>query len=307
VATSRMHANEREIDVGLVTRLIGSQFPQWAGLPLRAVTSSGTDNALFRLGDEIVVRLPRIDWAVGGAEVEREWPPRFAPQLPVDVPLPLGRGLPGHGYPWEWSVFTWLDGATPTIAGVARGDVDADVLARDLAAFILALQRVDAADGPRAGRGVPLATRDAATRAAIAALAATPEAIDLDAVVVAWEAALAVPQWQGPARWLHADLTPGNLLLTDGRLSAVIDWGASGVGDPACDLIVAWNLLPAQVRTTFRVALDVDDATWARGRGWALSIALIALPYYRETNATVAENSRHVINEVIRDPGLLPT
>ena len=289
-----MHADEVHTDVPLVRRLLAAQFPKWADLPIRSVPSAGTDNALYRVGDDMVVRLPRIHWAVESVEKEHQWLPRLAPLLPVAVPVPLGKGMPGEGYPWQWSIYRWLEGENPTVGGVA----DSGSLARDLAMFIAALQRVDPSNGPAAGRGVPLAMREAPTRAAIEALDGM---IDTDATTAAWDAAVRTPEWPGPAVWLHGDLAPGNVLLVNGRLSAVIDWGGLGVGDPACELAVAWNLLSADTRNIFRAALGVDDSTWARGRGWALSVALIQLPYYRETNPVLAANARHVIHEVLDD------
>jgi aminoglycoside phosphotransferase (APT) family kinase protein len=260
-----MHADEIPTDRGLVERLIATQFPQWAELPIRPVASAGTDNALYRLGADMVVRLPRIAGAVKSMDAEQRWLPHLAPLLPVAIPEPLGRGGPGQGYPWPWSVLRWLDGEPPAVDRLA----DPERLARDLAAFIGALRRLDTAGAPPAGRRGPLAPRDAQTREAIAALSGM---VDTDAVTAAWDAALQVPEWQGAPVWLHTDISPGNVLVAGGRLSAVIDWAGAGVGDPACDLPIAWNLLPAGVRDLFRETLDVDDETWARGRGWALSM-----------------------------------
>lgn len=289
-----MHADEVHTDVPLVRRLLATQFPDWAALPLARVPSSGTDNALYRLGDDMVVRLPRIDWAVAGVDREQEWLPRLAPLLPVAVPAPLAKGRPAEGYPWPWSVYRWLDGENPAVDRVA----DPDSLARDIARFVRASQPLDPAGAPPAGRGVPLAARDGPTRTAIAALHGM---IDTEATTAAWDAELQTPAWPGPSVWVHGDLSPGNLLLRGGRLAAVIDFAGVGVGDPACDLIVAWNLLPAETRPVFRAELRVDDATWARGRGWALSVALIQLPYYKDTNPALAANARHVIGEVLAD------
>jgi aminoglycoside phosphotransferase (APT) family kinase protein len=297
-----MHADEIHTDADLVARLLAGQFPGWAQLPIRPVRSAGTDNALYRLGDDMVVRLPRIHWADVSVDKEYRWLPRLAPLLPVAIPVPLARGAPalGEGYPWHWSVYRWLDGENPTVddRGVSDHLGDAPGLATDLASFIAALQRIDPMGAPPAGRGAPLATRDVPTRAAIEALRG---AVDSDAVTSAWEAALKLPPWTRPPVWVHADLSPGNVLLVRHRLSAVIDFSAMGLGDPACDLIIAWNLLPDGVRDLFRTTLQVDDATWARGRGWALSIALIQLPYYRDTNLTLAANARHVIEQVLAD------
>jgi aminoglycoside phosphotransferase (APT) family kinase protein len=288
----KMHADEVDTDVGLVGRLLAGQFPQWAGLPIEAVPSAGTDNALYRLGDDMAVRLPRIRGAVADVDREHRWLPRLAPFLPVAITEPLRKGKPAEGYPWPWSVYRWLDGENPAVDRIA----DAGSLAAELARFVAALHRIDPTGGPPAGRGVPLEERDAPTRAAIDALGGM---VDTAAATAAWDAALQTPTWPGAPVWVHGDLSPGNLLVADGRLSAVIDF--AGVGDPACDLIVAWNLLPAGTRNLFRAALRVNDATWERGRGWALSIALIQLPYYHRTNPVLAANARHVIGEVLAD------
>ena len=290
----KMHADEVEIDASLVQRLIARQFPEWAELPVERLESAGTENAMFRLGGELVVRLPRHPGAVGAIEHEQRWLSLLGPRLPVAVPEPLGRGGAGEGFPWPWSVYGWLDGRNP-VAGALDSP---ETLAKELAEFVRALRRVDTGDGPAHYRAVPLSARDADTRAALAQLAG---AVDTAAVTALWEAALRAPEHTGPDVWAHADLSPGNMLVTEGRLSAVIDFGCTGVGDPAVDLIVAWNLLPADVRDTFREAVGADDAEWARGRGWALSISLIQLPYYWETNPVLAENSRHVIREILTE------
>lgn len=289
-----MHAEEIYADARLVARLLARQFPHWAHLAIRSVPSAGTDNAMYRLGDDMVVRLPRIPWAVESVDKEHQWLPRLAPLLPVAIPVPLGKGAPAEGYPWPWSVYRWLEGENPTIDHHG----DSRRLALDLATFLAALQRIDPMDGPPAARGGPLAARDEPTRAAIEALR---EEIDTDALTAAWEAALEVPPWTHRPVWVHADLAPGNLLLVGQGLGAVIDFSLAGLGDPACDLPIAWNLLPHGVRDLFRATLQVDDATWARGRGWALSIALIQLPYYRDTNPALASSARHVIREILAD------
>ncbi|GAA0384935.1 aminoglycoside phosphotransferase family protein [Acrocarpospora corrugata] len=287
----KMHADEVDHDVPLVHRLIATQFPQWADLPVEPFDSSGTDNAIYRLGQDMAVRLPRRGTA---GDKDLRWLPRLAPLLPVPVPVPLGEGRPAEGYPFSWSVFGWLDGVNPSPETLTAPEL----LTKDLAEFVTAFRRIDLPDGPPGYRGGPLSLLDAPMRIA---LDDSRGLVDTDAVTAAWEADLKTPEWAGPPVWIHADLMPGNLLVVQGRLSAVIDFGTVGVGDPSCDLIVAWNLLPAAVRDDFRAALQVDDATWARGRGRALAIALIALPYYLNTNPVFAANARHVINEVLAD------
>lgn len=299
MSARKLHADEFDTDAALVRRLLATQFPDWAELPITPVDSSGTDNALYRLGDELVVRLPRIEGATGQIEKEFRWLPRLAPHLPLPIPEPLAVGEPGAGYPWRWSVYSWLDGELAAFEGLA----DPVQAGRDLAQFIAALQRVETTGGPRAGqpnasRGVPLATRDEATRAAIDSLRGV---IDTDAATAAWEASLRAPAWEGSPVWLHGDIMYSNLLAQRGRLSAVIDFGCLVVGDPAGDYTVAWNLFRGDSRTAFREELAIDDAGWLRGRGWALSLGLIALPYYQGTNPVLAGISRRATAEVLAD------
>jgi aminoglycoside phosphotransferase (APT) family kinase protein len=290
----KMHADEVETSVSLVRRLLLAQFPRWADLPIARVPSAGTDNALYRLGDDMVARLPRIYWAADNVDKEEQWLPRLASHLPLPVPLPVARGVPGEGYPWYWSIYRWLDGENALVEPFA----DPVQAVAEIARFIIALRQIDPAGGPPATRGVPLAERDAPTRAAIAELHGM---LDTSAVTAAWEAALQAPAWDGPPTWLHGDLTPVNLLVRQGQLCAIIDWGGVGVGDPACDGMVAWSLLSADMRPVFRAALAADNAMWARGRGWALSFGLIALPYYQHTNPVLAGIARCTINEVLAD------
>lgn len=293
-----MHVDEVDTDATLVRRLLAAQFPQWADLPVEPAPSAGTDHAIYRLGDDLAVRLPRIHWAVEQVDKELRWLPVLAPHLPVAIPQPLARGAPGEGYPWPWGVYGWLPGERATSEGLA----DPVQVATDLARFIDALQRIDPAGGPRAAehglRGAPLATRDLATRAAITALDGL---IDVDAATEAWEIALAAPEWDRAPVWFHGDLLAGNLLLEQGRLSAVIDFGDLGVGDPAPDLMSAWGLFAGESRRAFRSALAIDDATWARGRGHALSQALIFVPYYLDTNPIGVRDALRAISEVLAD------
>jgi aminoglycoside phosphotransferase (APT) family kinase protein len=294
----KMHADEVDTDAALVGRLLAEQFPHWADLPIEPVRPFGTDNALYRLGDDMVVRLPRRERTSGTLEKERLWLPRLAPLLPLAVPVPLAEGLPAEGYPLPWSVYGWLTGENATIERIT----DRSQLATDLAQFVAALQRIDPTGGPAPGehnffRGVPLGMRDEGTRAAIASLSGR---IDAGAVTVAWDEALQAPEWERPPVWIHGDLDARNLLVEEGRLSGVIDWGGLGVGDPACDVMIAWKVLSADTRDIFRTALSVDEATWARSRGWALSQALIALSYYTlETNPVLVREAHRWLAEVL--------
>lgn len=294
-----MHDDEVDTSVSLVRRLLITQFPQWANLPVEPAHSAGTGNALYRLGDDMVVRLPRIPSAVGQVNKEQQWLPILAPRLPLNIPIPLAKGHPSDDYPWHWSVYRWLEGKDATTAPIDHPRQ----AATDLAHFIIALQGVEATGGPPPGehnfyRGVPLAMRDYETREAIAAL---HDVFDAGQVTAAWDAAVETPVWSKAPVWIHGDLHAGNLLIHQGRLSAVIDFGGLGVGDPACDVMAAWVFLSAENRALFREVLQVDDATWARGRGWALSFGLIALPYYQTTNPVLAGIARHAINEALGD------
>ena len=298
MATAKMHPNEVNPAVSLVRGLLREQFPQWADLPLVPVESAGTDNAIYRLGEDLAVRLPRIDWALGQADKERQWLPKLAPFLPLRVPDPLAAGEPALGYPWSWSVYRWLEGES--LARAQNPDLCAAALS--LAAFIRALQAADPAGGPPAAafdlRGVPLSRRDRAVRAAIRALDGE---IDTAAVLSAWEAALQAPDWEQDPVWFHGDLLPGNVLVHQGQVSAVIDFAGLGVGDPACDLMIAWGLFSGESRAVFRSALQVDEASWARGRGQALAQALIFIPYYLNSNPAGVAYARHVVSEVLKD------
>ena len=301
MSARKMHVDELDIDVALVRRLLSAQFPDWADLSIRPVRSSGSDNAMFRLGDDLAVRLPRrVGRTVESLEKECVWLPRLAPSLPLAVPVPLAMGAPDDGYPCGWAVYRWLEGETATVTNIA----DSRQAAEDLADFLAALQGIDTTGAPSTGehnffRGVPLARRDEGVRSAIASLSGE---LDVWAVTAAWEAALEAPDWDGPPLLIHGDLSDGNLLAHRGRLSGVIDWGGIAAADPACDFMVAWSFLDRDARDRFRATLQIDDATWARARGWALSVALIALPYYRTTNPVRVAVSWRRVGEVLADP-----
>ena len=298
MTTGRMHADEVAIDVALVRRLLAAQFPHWAGLPITPAVPQGWDNRTFRLGADKSVRLPSAEGYTSQVEKEHRWLPILAPQLPLPIPVPVAIGTPAEGFPWNWSIYRWLEGDT---ASIERID-DMKAFATELAHFLATLQRIDPTDGPPPGphnfyRGGPLMIYDAETRHAIAALDGK---IDTDAVTAVWEAALQAT-WHGPPVWLHGDVAAGNLLVSHGRLSAVIDFGCAGVGDPACDVTIAWTLLSGASREAFRAALPLDSATWARGRGWALWKGLITLAGYINTNPVKAGEARRVIDEVLGD------
>ena len=293
-----MRIDETNIDVALVRGLLAAQFPQWADLPITPAVPQGWDNRTFRLGKCMTARLPSAERYAAQVEKEHRWLPRLAPHLPLPIPVPLARGAPAGAYPWPWSVYRWIEGETATAGRIA----DPHRFAAALARFLTALQRIDPTNGPPPGphnffRGGPLKVYDAETRQAITAL---EDEIDTGAVTAVWEAALA-STWHGPPVWVHGDIAAGNLLVEDGRLSAVLDFGTSGVGDPSCDLAIAWTLFGDESREAFRAALGLDGATWARGRGWTLWKALITLAGQKDAKTPEAREAGRVIDEVLAE------
>lgn len=286
------------IDDTIVRRLVMTQFPQWKDLPIWPVALSGWDNRIFHLGEDMLVRMPSAAEYAVQVEKEYRWLPILAPLLPLPIPVPLAIGKPAEGYPWHWSIYRWLDGETAASAHIT----DLSDFATNLAQFLIALQRIDSMDGPLPGphnfyRGGALKTYEAETRLAIAAL---ENKIDIDTATEVWETAL-MTTWHGSPVWVHGDISPGNLLVKEGRLSAVIDFGMLAVGDPACDLAIAWTLFKGESRKVFRAMLPLDVGTWARGRAWSLWKALIVAAGLTETNAVEGAQSWHIIDEILAD------
>ncbi|HFK1407413.1 aminoglycoside phosphotransferase family protein [Bacillus thuringiensis] len=270
--SEKMHADELKIEERLVRRLLVDQFPRWAELPLRKVEPVGTVNAVFRLGDEYSIRLARREGPTTPGGREFLWLPKIAPLVPLEIPVPIAQGRPNNEYPWFWEIHSWLKGETVPIEAL-----DEMQAARDLAEFVLALQQVDPTGGPL-GRGIPLAQRDKDFRYWLARFNGDP------AVSAVWESALSAPPWNGPPVWHHGDLDVRNWLVRDKRISGVIDWGTMGIGDPACDVMVAWKLHSPEARDVFLDATLTDDATLARARGWVVSQAVAILAYYTPQN-----------------------
>ncbi|KRC88617.1 hypothetical protein ASE25_12235 [Terrabacter sp. Root85] len=296
-----MHEDEVRATPELVRRLLADQCPQLAELPVTALPDDveGTDNVLFRLGDALVVRMPKVEWAAQQADSDARWLPRLAPHLPVGVPVPVHLGRPSDDYPWAWSVVPWVDGTTPPRLG--SDDVP---LARDVADFALRLREVDATGGPTkppGSRGTPLSHVDAAARAGLERLRGHDDALDLDAAERAWDICVSAPDWEGDPVWIHGDLQPGNLVVDTGRLVAVIDWGALGVGDPAPDVAAALWTFTGDARDLYRETVCPDDATWLRACGWALAPSLTGIDYYRHTFPRMAEHGRQMVRAVVAE------
>jgi aminoglycoside phosphotransferase (APT) family kinase protein len=271
--------NKDEITADVAARLVAAQFPQWAGLPVTPVTLNGFDNTTFRLGDELSLRLPSADGSIAQVAKEHRWLPALARHLPLPIPEPVAMGRPGDGFPRPWSVYRWIAGEPASTGQVA----DLAGFAATLAGFLAALQAIDASDGPPAGahnffRGSPLATWDEQTRQLIRL---TADDIDARAATRVWDTALA-STWERAPVWVHGDVTASNMLVADGALHAVIDFGGVAVGDPAYDLVMEWEFFTGDSAAEFRRGLHLDEATWDRGRGWALWKALVSLARERE-------------------------
>ena len=289
----RMHDDEVPVADSVVRSLIDTQFPQWSELVLHRIPSTGTDNAIYRLGNEMGVRLPRIRWAVSQVDKEWLWLRRLAPELPVRVPIPLAKGHPGPGYPYPWLVYPWIEGEDLQHAG----GLDLNHAARDVAAFVVALQREDLGDEPPLGaRAGTLALLDREARWAIGRL----EGFDVDRVMSIWDVALRAEEWGKPPVWTHGDLLASNLIMRDGSLAGVIDWSAAGIGDPACDAQLAW-FFPPEERTAFLDALGFDAATRARARGWVVWQTAMFIPYYAQTIPDAVATAKLRLQAVLDD------
>ncbi len=289
-----MHENEFEIDESLVRSLLESQCPQWANLSLKRISSSGTDNALFRLGDNYVVRLPRLKGANKNINKECKWLPRLADYLKMPIAKPFFKGNANEKYPSLWMITKWNEGHNPEF----EQENEHKILAKDLADFLNELHSIHLSDGPYSRRGVPLKEVNEETTKALGQLHG-----EIDVVLASglWQKIMEIPNWDKAPVWVHGDYLPGNILVQNSRLSAVLDWSDVGIGDPACDLVIAWSLLNEKSRDIFRYNLrNIDSHTWERGRGWALSIALILLPYYKHTNPVLAALARRMIANVLR-------
>lgn len=298
---AKMHENEFEIDEHLVRALLKSQCPHWADLTISPVKSSGTDNALFRLGTEYIVRLPRIEWEPGSINrsinKEFEWLPKIARFLKIPISEPIFKGKPDQSYPWPWLISKWNEGQNPPF----EKENEYELLVKNLAFFLNEFHKINLPNCPISRRGVPLKTKivDEETKKAIDELEGE---IDISSVTLLWEKLSNIPYWNKEPVWVHGDFLPGNILIQEDRLSAVLDFSDVGIGDPACDLIIAWALFNPHSRKVFRENLEIiDDEAWERGRGWALSIALIMLPYYMHSNPVLVTLAKRMIENVLSE------
>jgi aminoglycoside phosphotransferase (APT) family kinase protein len=297
-ARVKLHDDEVYIDKDVVGRLVTTQFPRFADLPLSEVRSNGTVNAIYRLGDHYCVRLPRREKWAQSIQRELAWLPRLAPHVSLRIPEPIAAGLPAIDYPFPWAIYRWIDG-DPYRDGLVHDERRA---ASALAHFVVELRRVDTLGAPRGGRR-PLRELelDGRTRAAITS---SRNVVDADAATTAWERALESPAWNGKPVWIHTDLLRPNVLVDAGSACAVIDFGGVGIGDAAADLIAAWAVFGPVGRATFRDALEVDDGCWRRARGYALHQAAMIIPYYSETNPEFVDLAKRTIEQILADSEL---
>ncbi|MGH3496610.1 MAG: aminoglycoside phosphotransferase family protein [Nocardioidaceae bacterium] len=296
---TRLHHDEVDIDASLAQRLLAEQMREYAALPLRRVPSGGTENAVFRLGESLAVRMPLRPDAVDSLLREVRWLPVVAKHVSLEVPEVVSVGEPADGYPFPWAVVRWLEGED---ALTGRLDSSRET-AGTVGGFVAELQGIDTTGAPEPGtdgfdRGLPLVGRDHAFRTA---LEQCGDLVDVERVRQVWDDALAAPPWDGPPTWLHADLIPGNLLVRGGRAVGVLDFGTLATGDPAYDVIAAWFLLDQASRPLFREMVGADEVMWRRGRGLVVSQAVIALPYYLHTNPSMVATARRGIGQVLAD------
>jgi aminoglycoside phosphotransferase (APT) family kinase protein len=287
-----MHEGEVLVDDGTVRALLKDQFPHWAEKHLLRIADSGTDNAIYRLGDDLGIRLPRIQWAEAQIKKECRWLAKLAAGVLTSVPVPLAEGRPGCGYPFPWLVYPWLQGTSLDRAAVDNWDV----IAEDVAEFVLALEHLPTEGGPPpTRRGTPMAQFDEAVQRGISQLDGV---IDVDRARHVWQSALEARDWPREPVWVHGDLLPGNILIGKGRLSGIIDWSSAGVGDPACEAMLAWSL-PSDARRIFRRALGLDDATWARARGWVVEQTVFYIPYYAKSLPIAVDQAMKRLSEAL--------
>ncbi|MBC9822782.1 aminoglycoside phosphotransferase family protein [Terrabacter sp. MAHUQ-38] len=299
-----MHDHEVALGEHVIRGLLREQRPEWAELPL-APAGAGTDNSLYRLGDDLLLRLPRTPGTAGAVAKEQRWLPRLAPDLPVAVPEPVHEGRPGPGYPLAWSVYRWIEGDE------IREDTVEDwaALGRDLAGFVAALQSVDLMGARRAGdlssyRGGAPADIDGFVRGSLAGCRLLVEheglALDVDRLEALWRDAVGLPAPASEHVWLHSDLKPTNLLVRDGRLAAVIDFGGLSIGHPDAEHAPQWDL-PAPARDAYRERLGLEDLTWRRARAWALAVGVSGVPYYWDTYPAFVDECLRRLHNVLAD------
>lgn len=292
--TKKMHTDEIAINAELVKKLLLDQFPDWADDYLTWMIPQGTDNAMVRLGEDKIVRLPRIESASQSLEKESRWLPYLQPKLPIAVPEILGKGKPSKDYPFPWLITRYIEGCNPTQIDT----IDLHQAANDLGNFILSMHKIEPMRGPKCRRGRPLILCDEQVQSSIPLL---EKEYDTKRLLDLWKNVSKKPAWTGRDVWMHGDLHAGNLLVKNKKLVGIVDFGLAGVGDPACDLMVAWTLLNKSSRKTFQSIVGLDADTWQRALGWALFLGIVGYPYYKKTNLEFASIAKKALDQVIED------
>lgn len=291
-----------EITPLLAKELVLEQFPQWSDLSVKMVEPGGVDNRTFRLGQDMLIRMPSASGYALQAAKEQKWLPALASHLSVAIPKPIAMGQPSKNYPWEWSIYQWIEGES--VNNFFADSLDLQAIALQLAQFLNELHKIDTANAPKAGahnyyRGCHPLVYDNEVRAAIVKL---KNIVDTNASLSVWEKAIN-SKWKKDPVWIHGDLSSGNILLKNQKLTAVIDFGCMGVGDPACDLVIAWTLLKNDSRNIFKSTLHLDKDSWNRAKGWALWKALITASSLKDRGCAEFIKQQEIIDEVLKDNG----
>jgi aminoglycoside phosphotransferase (APT) family kinase protein len=294
MSLNKMHADEIDISFDLIKDLLFKQFPKWSHLPLKLMRPEGTDNAMYRLGNDKLIRLPRKESSSFSIEKELTWLPKLGVHLPLSIPNIIAKGVSDKNYPFTWLILEWLDGSSPDKENM----VDEHKAAANLASFVKSMQKIKFDGAPNCRRGKPLSTCDDEVKRSIPLLNGFYK---IELLKNLWELALKTPQWKKDPVWVHGDLHAGNLLAKDKKIIGVIDFGLAGIGDPACDMMIAWTFLNKKSRKIFHSIVQPDKDTWNRGRGWALFLGIVGYPYYRLSNPIFAHIAKRALDEVVAE------
>lgn len=294
MAENKLHDDEVDIDIKIVRKLLDEQFPQYKQEELMSMRTSGTDNRMFNLGSDKLVRLPRTEGAVASLEKEALWLPQIGPKLPIEVPIPIHTGKSSKEYPFPWLICPFLEGASPNNSN----PLDQEQAVLDLAKFIKQMQKLNTKNAPTCSRGQHIKIRDNTVKKYIPLL---KEEYDISLLSEIWDSVINTPEWKGLSYWIHGDLHEGNILSKKGKIIAVVDFGLCGVGEPSCDYMCAWTLLGKESREKFKSLLNPDPSCWKRGLGWSFSMGILGYPYYKKTNPVFAEIAKRSMDQAIED------
>lgn len=289
-----LHNTEAKLSLEVVKQLLNEQFPEWSHQTIHPLSHQGTDNVMLKLGENKILRFPRTQRSEESLKKEFLWLPKLDSSLPIQIPHILGVGRPNEQYPYQWAIVNFLEGRSPSDSN----PLNLTLAAKDLGNFIKELQKVDTINAPLCSRKPPSMSCDKETRESMLALS---DVFDIKVIDKLWDLALEVSSWKMDPVWLHGDIHAGNLLVQGRKLTGVIDFGMSGVGDPACDLIVAWMLFDQDAREIFHSAVNPDEAMWDRARGCALHFGIMAYSYYKNRDPFLAGVAKRTLNEILMD------